>query len=124
MAANEGKPGVDTNQRVVGDIAEHRHPPVITGDLVEFVAMDEQEAAPVGSGVYMVVAELDIAEGGTHVLAQRLVMIPRDEHHLGALARRSQHFLHHGVLGGVQWMLRFIAQKSMMSPTRKRFSAS
>jgi hypothetical protein len=98
-AADPGEPAVDPYQQVVGNVAEHRHPAVVAGHLVEFVAMHQQVAAAVGGGVDVFVDHLDVAEGGAVVLPQGLVVVAGDEEDLAVVAGAAQHLLHHRVLG-------------------------
>ena len=67
--------------------------------LIELVAVDQQEAPAVGSLMDQFVDHLDVAEDGAAVVAQRLVVIARNEHHAFALARPAQQFLDHRILG-------------------------
>jgi hypothetical protein len=101
QAAQLRQPAVDAHQVVVGHVAQHRHPAVVARDLVEVVAVDEQEATSVRGFVHMLVNDVDIAEGGLAVVAQCLVVVAGDEHDPLAMAGPSQHLLHHRVLRGV-----------------------
>jgi hypothetical protein len=98
-AAQARQVGVDPHQGVVGHVTEHRDPAMVAGDLVELVAMDQQEAPAIGGDMLDLVDQLDVAEGDAGVLAQRLVMVAGHEHHPAALARPPKHLLDHGVLG-------------------------
>ena len=97
-APQPGKPGIDAHQEVVGDVAQHRHPAVMTHHLIEFVAVQQQVAAAIGRGVDVLADHADVAERGVDVLAQGFVMVAGNQHHLIPAPRPSQHFLHHGVL--------------------------
>jgi hypothetical protein len=67
----------------------------------------------------------DVAEGDAVILAHGFVVVAGDQHHMLAVAGSAQDLLHHGVLRwGPVDADRFMAQKSMMSPTRNRFSLS
>ena len=85
---------------VVADAAdaEHRDPAMVAGHLIELVAVDQQKTASVGGFMHQFVDHLDVTEDGAAVVAQRLVMIARDEHDALALPRPAQQFLDHCVL--------------------------
>jgi len=71
---------------------------MVLGDLVELVAVDEEVALAVGGDVHVVALDLDVAEQRASVLARRLVVVARDEHHLHVVARALEDLLHEGVL--------------------------
>lgn len=91
---------VQPDQQVVGDVAEYRDPFVVARDLVELVAVHQQVAASVASGVDMFGYDHHVAERGADVFAHRLVVVARNEEHLFAVTGAAQQFLHEGVLLG------------------------
>ena len=96
--AQPGQPGIESHQKVVGDVAEHRYPAVMARHLIELVAMEHQVAPSVGGGMDEFADHLDVAERGVDIFAQSLVMVARNQHHLIAVTRPAQHLLHQGVL--------------------------
>src|SRR6185369_15830271 len=64
----------------------------------ELVAVDDQIALAVGSGVDRLAHHLHATEIQAAIIARRLVVIARHVDHLGALARLAQYFLHHVVM--------------------------
>jgi hypothetical protein len=99
QATQARQPAVDPDQQVVGHVAQDRHPAVMTGHLVEIVAMDQQEATAVDGFMHVFTFHPDVAESGFAVIAQGLVVVARHEYHGFPMARALQDFLDHGVLG-------------------------
>ena len=71
----------------------------MAGDLVELVAVQEQEAAPVGQRVNVLADDADVTKGDAEVVAQGFIVIARDENDPLAVPRAPQDLLHKGVLG-------------------------
>ena len=71
---------------------------MVTRDLVELVAVDEQETATVGEFMHMLAGQFDVAEGGVEIAAQRLVVVAGNQHHALAVAGAAQQLLDDGVL--------------------------
>lgn len=94
----EGNHGIDADQRVVHDVAENCYPAVMARDLIEFVAMQEEETASVGKLMHDFPDDAYVAKGDAKVIAQGLVMIAGDEDDAFAMARPAQDLLHHRVL--------------------------
>ncbi len=97
-APQPGQPCIDPHQQVVADVAQQRHPAMVTGHLVEFIAVDQQVAPAVGRGMHILRFEADVAERRADVLPQGFVVIAGNEDHLLAVAGAAQDLLHHGVL--------------------------
>jgi hypothetical protein len=66
--------------------------------LIELVTMQEQEVTAVGGDVNMLVAHEDLAERDPVVLAQRFVVIARNQHDMLAVACATQNLLHDRIL--------------------------
>ena len=71
---------------------------MVARDLVELVAMNEQEAPAVDRFMHQFVDHLDLAEDNAAVVAQRLVVVAGDEHDSLAVPRPAQQLLDHGIL--------------------------
>ena len=84
---------VGPQRQLVAAVAEEGQPLGIAHDDIELVAVDHEIAPPVGGGVHGLVLDLDAAEVGTAVLAQRLVVVAGYEHDARALARLAQQLL-------------------------------
>ena len=92
------QPDVDAYQGFVGLVTEYRDPAMVARDLVELVAMNEQEAPAVDRFMHQFVDHLDLAEDNAAVVAQRLVVVAGDEHDSLAVPRPAQQLLDHGIL--------------------------
>ena len=68
-------------------------------NLVELVAVNEQEAPAVGRLVDDLVHHLDIAENNTAIVAQRLIVVAGNEYNPVAVPGSAQQLLHHRILG-------------------------
>jgi hypothetical protein len=66
--------------------------------LVEFITVDQQEAATVGHDVHVFGSQFDVAESSIYILAQRFIMVAGNQHHALAVACPAKQFLHNGVL--------------------------
>lgn len=94
------QPQIEVHEDVVGPVPQECEPAVVARHLVEFVAVDEQVAPPVGAGMDVIALDPDVAEGGADVLARRLVVVAGNEHDVHVLAREAQDLLHERVLRG------------------------
>lgn len=72
---------------------------MVTGDLIEVVAMDQQKAATVGGFVDLFPVKPDIPECRLAIIPERLVMVAGDQDHLLIMSGTAQDLLDHGVLG-------------------------
>jgi hypothetical protein len=54
--------------------------------LVEFITVDQQEAATVGHDVHVFGSQFDVAESSIDILAQRFIMVAGNQH---LLAQKS-----------------------------------
>jgi hypothetical protein len=73
---------------------------MVTRNLVELVAMQEQKAPAIGQLMYVLANQFNVTEGDPEIVAQRLVVIARNENYALATSRPLQNLLHNGVLGG------------------------
>jgi hypothetical protein len=69
-------------------------------DLVEFVTMHKQEPTAIDCAMHPFTLDVNATEYDAKIIAQRFIVVAGDEDHFLALARASQHLLHHGVLRG------------------------
>ena len=97
-AAGAIVPAVDEQRELVGPVAEQREPFGVRDDDVELVAVDDEEAAPVGRLVDHRFLDVDATEVHAEVGAGELVVVARHEDDLGALAHLAQQLLHHVVV--------------------------
>ena len=98
-ATDQREDSVQPHQHVVHHVAEDGDPAVMAGDLVKLVAMQEQEAAPVGQRMHVLADDANVTEGDAEVVAQRFVVISGDENDPLAVPRPPQDLLHKSVLG-------------------------
>ena len=89
---------VGAHERIVADIAENRQPAVMACHLIELVAVQEQEATAVGGDVDVLLAHENLAEGDPVVLAQRFVVVARNQHDMLTVSRATQNLLHDRIL--------------------------
>jgi hypothetical protein len=78
---------IDSDGDVVGLAAEQRQPARLRHHQIEMVAVHDQVAAAVGTGVEGVLDHLDAAEMHAVIVAQELVVVARDVDDARALAR-------------------------------------
>ena len=93
-----GDQPVDDDSKVVGTVAEIGQPAYRVDDPVELIAMDDEEAAAVGSLVQRPVGHDDAAEMGALEIPQELVMVAGDVNDAGALARLPEQLLDHVIV--------------------------
>ena len=87
------EPGVQRQRQGVGIIADEGQPLGVFNDAVELVAVQHQEAPPVGSHVDGVSQHHDPAEAAADEGSETLVVVSRNIDDLGALARLAQKLL-------------------------------
>ncbi len=57
---------------------------MVTGDLIEFVAMDQQITAAIGGGVDCLQDHMVVAEAASDIFTQCLAVVARDQDDAGA----------------------------------------
>src|SRR5262249_31182148 len=97
-AAEEVHQTVHLDRKIVGLVTEMSEPARVLHDEIEDVAVNDEVAAAVGTGMHGVFHDIDAAEMRAVIVAQELVVIAGDVDDLGTLARLAQHLLHEVVV--------------------------
>jgi len=99
LAPRPVEPVVQGQRQGIGLISQMGQPLGVLHHAVELVAMHDQVASPVQAGMNGLVQYLDVAELKIRVIAGEFVVVSRHIDDPGALARFTQQFLHHVVMG-------------------------
>lgn len=83
---------VKTEKELVTEVAEEGEPPDVLHNGVEFMPMQNEEAAPVGRGMHSMLLNRDCAIGAK-VAGEKFVVIPGDTDDSRAFARFAQDLL-------------------------------
>ncbi|MNH11293.1 hypothetical protein D3C79_708020 [compost metagenome] len=89
------EPAVEGQGEFVGGIAEKSQPAVVTGDYIELVAVNHQQAPAIGGQVLGLIDQADIAQHQLGVTPQEFVVIAGDIDHLGAALAHGQQAADH-----------------------------